>query len=416
MKSTRATEISCYVGYITQAIVLNLLPLFFVIFQNDYKISTSQLSLTIFLTFFLQIGIDSVVAFFGERVNLRATAIAAHVFCAAGLISLAFLPEIIDPFIGILASVALYSVGSAFLEVVINPIFDRLPKKEDAGFTFAHSFYCWGQLLVILVSAVVLGFSNGRWRFIPLCWSIVPILNSIALAIVPIPEKESSEAAVSVKNGRLAKGFFLFIVVMICAGATEQCIAQWASYFAEKGLGTTKLVGDLLGPCLFALFMASGRTLFSLFGKRIKTVTALTFCALASAVCYIAVILIPSPFISLAACALSGLAISILWPATLDLTGEAFVCGTAAFSMLSLAGDVGCTAGPSVSGFVSDLVGGTEIAGSFASLLGISAEQASIRIGFAVSLLFPIVMFALLLVIKRRFFKKDPTLPSVTER
>lgn len=404
-KSTRITEISCYVGYMTQAIVLNLLPLFFVIFQRSYGISTSQLSLTIFLTFFLQIGIDGFVAFLGEKVNLRATAVSAHIFCAVGLIALGILPGLIDPFAGILCAVVMYSVGSALLEVVINPIFDRLPKKEDSGFTFAHSFYCWGQLLVILISALVLGFSSKSWKLIPLCWALVPTVNTVLLSLAPIPEKEPSSATVTVNKGRLAKGFFLFIIIMICAGATEQCVAQWASYFAEKGLGTSKLIGDLLGPCMFAFFMAIGRTLFSFFTKKLRTITALTFCALGSAVCYIAIVLVPSSFVSLAACALSGFAVSILWPATLDLTASAFTCGTAAFSMLSLAGDVGCTVGPSVNGFVTDLADSTHIAQSFASFLGISSEQASIRLGFAVSLFFPVLMFTVLLIIARRFFK-----------
>ncbi len=408
MKKTKITEIACYVGYVTQAIVLNLLPLFFVIFQNDYGISRSKLSILIFLTFFVQIGIDLLIAAFGDRVNLRLMAISSHALSASGLVLLSILPGIIEPFTGIIIAVVTYSVGSALLEMVINPIFDRLPKKESGGFVFAHSFYCWGQMAVILLSAAALGFLGSNWRPIPLVWAIIPIINMIALCFAHIPEEKQNSSDLPEKRHRRSfKGFYLFIIVMICAGASEQGVAQWASYFAEKGLGASKLLGDLLGPCMFAFFMAMGRTLFSVLGQKINIAKALGVCAFSSAVCYLAIAVIPSPAFSLAACALSGLTVSIMWPATLDLASSAFYCTTATFSLLSVAGDIGCTLGPAVNGVISDVFSGTKIAEKLSELFGISSDQMAIRLGFALDSLFPILMIFILLHISRIFLPKS---------
>lgn len=410
MKNLRYTEIACYLSYVTQAINLNLLPLFFVIFQTDYGISTAKLSITVFLTFFLQIAIDALLAFIGERVNLRLLIILSHVTSAAGLTALAILPGVIDPFCGIIIAVVLYSLGSALLEVVINPIFDRLPKKEGVGFTFAHSFYCWGQMGVILISALVLAISDGKWRFIPIFWAILPTFLAVCCFFLPIPEKGSEDKASDSqnrKNVKLGKGFILFILLMIFAGAAEQGVAQWASYFAEKGLGSSKLLGDLLGPCTFALFMAIGRTLLGVSGSKLNLRKALIICALSSSVCYLAIAFLPSPILSLAACALSGFAVSIMWPASLDLASSAFVCGTTAFSLLSLAGDIGCTVGPSVNGFVSDMLADSAVTKGFAEIMNISCDQAAIRLGFAVTSVFSIAMVITLLKISRTFFSKE---------
>lgn len=406
MKNTKITAIACYVGYVTQAIVLNLLPLFFVIFQNEYSISSAKLSFLIFLTFFVQIGIDLFVAWLGEKADLRIFSVLAHAMSATGLILLSLLPDIIDPFGGIIIAVVTYSVGSALLEVMINPLFDRLPQKEEKGFSFAHSFYCWGQMAVILLSALALGLLKNNWQPIPLCWSIIPTANAIVLAFAPIPPKKdlSSENA---KNGASKRYFgkfsmLLFVIIMICAGAAEQGVAQWASYFAEKGLGTEKVIGDLLGPCTFALFMAIGRTLFSLFGSKINIQKALTVCAVSSAVCYAVIAFAPSDILSLAACALSGFAVSIMWPSTLDLASSTFYCGAAAFSILSVAGDIGCTLGPSVNGVVADIFAGTSFAANLSAKLGLTAEQLSIRLGFALNLLFPVIMALTLIYLSKK--------------
>lgn len=410
MQNTKITETACYVGYVTQAIVLNLTPLFFVIFQNSYNISGTKLSFIIFLTFFVQIGIDLLVASVGDRVNLRVLAVLAHVMSAAGLILLSVLPEIIDPFAGIIVAVVTYSVGSALLEVMINPLFDRLPQKESKGFSFAHSFYCWGQMAVILLSALALKFLGTNWRPIPIAWSVIPILNAITLAFAPIPDKveisSDSSADTAIKRTFSKFAMLLFIVVMICAGAAEQSVAQWASYFAEKGLGTSKLVGDLLGPCMFAFFMALSRTLFGVFGKKINIAKALTVCALFCAVCYTVIAFAPSSLISLAACALCGIAVSIMWPATLDLASTSFYCGTTAFSLLSVAGDIGCTVGPSVNGTVSDAFAGTRLAEKLSTSLGISVDQITIRLGFAFDTLFPIIMILALIYLSRKILPK----------
>ena len=421
MKSTKITEIACYVAYVTQAIILNLLPLFFVIFQTDYDISASQLSLTVFLTFFVQIGIDFLVAYIGERANLRILAVLAHVMAASGPVLLAILPGVIDPFAGIIIAVVLYSVGSGLIEVMINPLFDRLPQKESKGFSFAHSFYCWGQMGVILISTLALFILDGAWRIVPLLWAIIPAVNAIALAFAPIPEKDASKEGGSAKHSKKQKfgkfSMLLLIAVMICAGASEQGVAQWASYFAEKGLGTGKLLGDLLGPCMFAFFMAIGRTLFSVLGKRIDITKALTACAVATSVCHFAIALIPSPILSLTACALCGLTVSIMWPATLDLASSSFYCGTAAFSLLSVAGDIGCTVGPSVNGVVSDLFSTTALAEKLGSSLGLSAEQIAIRLGFLLDSVFPIIMIFMLLTISKKLLcgSKKTLAPEITD-
>jgi len=262
---------------------------------------------------------------------------------------------------------------------------------------------------VILISSLLLAISNGAWKFIPICWAVLPTALMILFFFLPIPENVSENtvsADENPKHKRLGRGFLLFIVVMICAGAAEQGVAQWASYFAEKGLGSAKLLGNLLGPCLFAFFMAIGRTLMGIMGNKINLQKILTVSAVLSSVCYLAIAFLPSPFLSLAACALSGFAVSIMWPASLDLASSAFVCGTTAFSLLSLAGDIGCTLGPSANGLISDMLTGTPITEFFADILNISPDQAALRLGFAITSVFSVIMIFTLIRISKVFFTK----------
>ncbi len=398
-----STLFACYLGYITQAIVVNLAPLFFVIFQNRFGVSYVDLANLVLLTFVVQIVTDALMIKITPIVGYRKCAVAAHVFSAIGLALLAFLPRIMDPYAGILISVVLYSIGGGLTEVVISPIVDALPGDAKASaMSLLHAFYSWGQVLVVVLSTVALALiGDDGWNWIPLGWALIPFFNLFNFMRVPIVEVSEEQKKSGIGTFLKSPIFIVALFMMICGGAAEQAMAQWASLFAERALGVSKVLGDLLGPCLFALCMGIGRTGYGIFGEKINIEKALIACGAVSVVCYLVTVFVTVPVLSLLGCAACGFGVSLMWPGVLSYTSQKYNynAGPVMFSLLALGGDTGCSLGPWVTGVVSDLY---LAANSGAA----GAESQAIRYGLLAAIVFPVVMLILLAVMRKLHSQK----------
>ena len=360
MKSFKHTVIACYIAYITQAIVNIFAPLLFVTFNTSFDIPLSKISLLITINFCIQILVDLASTKLVDKIGYRTSAILAHVFSGVGLILLGNLPYMMDPFCGIVISVVLYAVGGGLAEVIISPIVEACPGDEkEAAMSLLHSFYCWGCVLVVLVSTIAFKiFGIQNWRYISMFWAIIPLANIVNFAIVPINTLVSDDEKMSFKTLFTTPIFYILIIMMLAAGASELSMSQWVSAFAEAGLKVDKTTGDLLGSCLFAVLMGSSRIIHAKVAGKVDINKYLTACAILCIFSYLIAVFSPLPLLSLAGCALCGLSVGAMWPGTFSIASKA--CpkgGTALFAFLALAGDLGCSAGPTITGFVSSHFG-----------------------------------------------------------
>ena len=401
--SYRHTKFACYAGYITQAIINNLSPLLFIIYQQDLGLSLTQISLMITVNFLIQMGVDLLSAKFVDRIGYRPCAVAAHLLSVAGLVGISLFPLLVSPYPALLLATGLGAVGGGLLEVLVSPIIEAIPgKRKESEMSLLHSFYCWGHVGVVTLSTVFFLLAGQQnWRLLPLLWAAVPLMNALLFAKVPLKTLTSAGGALSIRALAKQSAFWLFMLLMLCAGASEMAMSQWASYFAEKGLHVSKTLGDLMGPCAFAILMGTARILF---GKSTKypVEKALTFSALLCMLCYGVVILSSSPLISLVGCAVCGFSVGVMWPGVFSMASARLPSGgTALFALLALAGDIGCCSGPSLVGAVSDWVNlrGTSFLQSLFAAIDLS--QLSIKTGFALALLFPALLFLGVFLLKR---------------
>ncbi len=376
----RHTIAASYIGYITQAIVNNFAPLLFVTFHRTYGISLSRIGLLVTVNFVTQILVDLFSAKFTDRIGYRPNAVLAHIFAAVGLILLGILPELTsDPYLGISIAVVIYAIGGGLTEVIISPIVEACPTdKKGAAMSLLHSFYCWGSVLVVLVSTLLfrlLGLDS--WRIISAMWAVIPACNAIYFCFVPINSLADEGRGMSITGLLKKKVFWVLALLMLCSGASELAMSQWASALAETGLHVSKTAGDLAGPCFFAILMGSGRVLHAHVAERFSLTGYLGACACLCIVSYLVVTFSPLPAISLAACGVCGLSVAAMWPGTFSISSK--VCpqgGTTIFALLALAGDIGCSAGPATVGFVS------------------SALQDNLKLGLLSAIIFPVLMIA----------------------
>lgn len=397
---------ACYFGYIIQAIVNNLAPLLFVVFQDQFHISFEMIGRLILINFATQIIVDVLAVKYIDRIGYRTGVVAAHVFSAVGLIALGTLPLIMpNPYIGLVMAVVLYAIGGGLIEVLISPIVDSLPGEEKASaMSLLHAFYCWGQVLVILVTTVLLQVVGSQmWFVFPILWAIIPIYNLTQFVKVPLMPAVSEHEKIPLKELFSSKLFLIALLLMMCAGAAELSMSQWASLFAEKGLQVPKMLGDLLGPCLFAVLMGIGRTIYGVYGHKIHLKKILLASSLLCIACYGITIFVPIPIISLLGCALCGLAVSVMWPGTLSLTSARYPKGgTAMFGLLAVMGDVGASVGPWITGWVSDLGQKSDQLIEMSQINNINIEQLGLKIGMLVAIVFPIMMFVGLCFLKEQ--------------
>lgn len=359
-KSYNKTIYACFIGYIVQAIVNNFVPLLFLTFHNTHGIPMTQITLLITFNFGLQLLVDIMSVTFIDRIGYRASVMIAH-FCAmTGLVCLAILPQICgSAFAGLLISVVIYAVGGGLLEVLVSPIVEACPtKNKEKAMSLLHSFYCWGHVAVVLVSTAFFQlFGIKNWKILACVWAMIPFANMIFFARVPIASLvDKEDRGLTVGQLFRKKIFWVLMLMMICAGASEQAVSQWASTFAEMGLGVSKTIGDLAGPMLFALLMGSARAFYGKYGERIDLDHFMTGSSILCIIAYLCISLVPSPLVGFLGCALCGLSVGIMWPGVFSKAAASVAKGgTAMFAFLALAGDVGCFAGPTVVGMVSEV-------------------------------------------------------------
>ncbi len=349
----RYTFYASYAGYFVQAIINNFLPLLFLTFQKNFALSYDEISLLIIINFGVQLIVDMISASFIDKIGYRISALLAHGFAFTGLFGLAIFPFILPPYIGIILSIVIYAMGSGLIEVIISPLVEACPSQSKSGsMSLLHSFYCWGQMSVVLLSTVFFTFfGTDNWRYLAFVWSIVPLINGIFFSLVPIPETLANGEEMKVKDLLTTKLFYVFALIMLCSGASEIAMSQWASTFAESGLKVSKTLGDLLGPCLFAVLMGSARVLYSKISEKISLAKMMTSSAVLCIISYLTASLSHLPLISLFGCALCGLSVGIMWPGTFSLAAEKIPKGgTAMFAFLALFGDMGCSVGPGTVG------------------------------------------------------------------
>ncbi len=398
MKTTYKTTIfACFTGYIVQAIVNNFVPLLFITFQNTYHIPLSQITLLVTVNFGVQLLVDFLATFFVDKIGYRISIVAAQLFSAAGLVLLTVLPEVISPFAGILAGVIVYAVGGGLLEVLVSPIMESCPTdNKEKAMSLLHSFYCWGHVGVVIVSTAFFGvFGIENWKILACIWAVIPVCNGFVFMKTPIaPLIAEGQKGMSVWELCKSKVFWLFVIMMVCSGASEQAVSQWASAFAELGLGVTKTVGDLAGPLTFAVLMGTARALYGKFGDRINLDRFMTGSTVLCVGSYLLTALSPIPFLSLIGCAVCGFSVGIMWPGTFSKASASLpMGGTAMFALLALAGDLGCSSGPTVVGFVSDVFGG------------------DMKKGILLAIIFPVVLLLCLLG-NRKNYPRSKSIPD----
>lgn len=380
------TITACFFGYITQAIVNNFAPLLFVIFNTELKVSLSSITLLVTLNFLIQLAVDAVSPLFVDKIGYKTSIVTAHVFSALGIFMLSVLPRVISPFPALLISVAFYAVGGGLIEVLISPIVEACPTDNKASaMSLLHSFYCWGTMAVVIVSTLFLHvFGKSAWSILSSLWALLPLAN--ALFFIKVPVNHLNEEAPSMKFSELfsSRIFFVFILLMTSAGACEQAMSQWASFFVESALGVPKALGDLLGITVFALMMGIARVGYSRFGEKVDIKSILILSGCVNLISYIGVSLSSHPYLSLAFCALCGLSSGVLWPGVFSMASEHFPRGgTMMFAYLALAGDLGCSLGPTLTGFVSSFFG------------------SNLNIGLLSASLFPVVLISSALLLKK---------------
>jgi len=384
----RKTLLACYLGFVTQAISANYAPLLFLTFKNSYGIPLDKIAMIPLVFFATQILIDFIATKYADKIGYRTCVITSQAVSAAGLALMAILPDILpDPFIGILISVVLYATGAGLIEVLISPIVEACPfENKDGMMSLLHSFYCWGCVGVVLGSTLFFAvFGLENWKILTVIWAIIPLLNTFNFINCPIERLVEDGEGLSMGQLFRLPLFWLMAFLMMCAGAAETSMFQWASAFTESALGVTKAVGDLAGPCLFAALMGVARVYYGKMSEKLDLTRTMLGCGVLSLFCYLLASLSSAPIFGLIGCALCGLSVGIMWPGTLSISAQK--CpkgGTAMFALLALAGDLGASVGPPSVGSIASLANG------------------NLKYGLLLAAIFPAMMIAGLIVLKKR--------------
>ncbi len=385
-KNYKKTLIACYLGLVTQAIAANFAPLLFLKFHNDYGISLGKIALIPTMFFLTQLTVDLLCAKFVDRIGYRKCVVASEVASAAGLIGLAFLPELLpEPFIGIILSVIVYAIGSGLIEVLVSPIVEACPfEHKDAAMSLLHSFYCWGSVGVVLLSTLFFtAFGIDSWKWLACIWALIPLYNIYNFATCPIERLVDEGKGMGIRGLFRVPMFWVAVILMVCAGASELSMAQWASAYAESAIGLSKTVGDLAGPCMFAVTMGVSRVIYGKYGDRMNLMSFMMGSGLLCLVCYGMASLSSDPVIGLVGCIVCGFSVGIMWPGTISISSSRLPFGgTAMFAMLAMAGDLGGAFGPSLVGNITE------------------AANDNLQAGMLAGSVFPLVLLISLLLLK----------------
>ena len=403
----RRTKMACYMGCITQAINVNLAPLLFIIFQNEFGFTFEQIGRIILINFGTQIVADIIATKYVDRIGYRPSILAALALSVIGLTGLSCMPRLMGgSYAGLVIPVMIYSFGSGLIEVLISPLVEALPGDEKASMmSLLHSFYCWGQTAVVLITTLLIWrLGEGIWPLLPVLWAIIPALDFFVFLKAPLGSVIAEGGTPMRIRDLFKSGFFwVAMVLMICSGSSELTMSQWSSLFAEKGLRVSKLLGDLLGPCLFAVFMGITRAAYGVFGSKIDIHKALIASGGLCVVCYGMTVFSPDPIVSLIGCALCGVSVALMWPGTLSFSAARFpMGGTAMFGILAVCGDIGGAFGPWLAGVVSDAAQKTGAVMNLAAQTGLEPEQLGLKAGLLLGMIFPVCLFIALMMLKKQ--------------
>jgi fucose permease len=386
-KNYKKTLLACYLGFVTQAISANFTPLLFLTFIGIYGITLDKIALIPLVFYLTQLLVDLAATKFADKIGYRNCVVASQVLSAAGLVLMAILPEMLPlPFIGILISVVLYAMGSGLIEVLVSPIVEACPfENKEGAMSLLHSFYCWGAMGVILGSTLFFSiFGVENWKILTFIWALIPLYNTFNFINCPIERLVEDGESMGIRKLLKTPIFWLMILLMICSGASEASMAQWASAFTESALGVSKTVGDLAGPCMFAMFMGISRVLYGKFSEKLNLTKVMLVCGIMCAGCYLLASLSVMPILGLAGCALCGMTVGIMWPGSISISSQN--CpkgGTAMFAFLALAGDLGAMVSPTMVGSISEMAGG------------------NLKTGLLVATIFPMILIIGLLILKK---------------
>ena len=392
-KNYKKTLTACYLGFVTQAISANFAPLLFLTFKSTYGISLEKIALIPFVFYLTQLLIDFAATKFADRIGYRTCVTASQVLSALGLALMAVLPEIMPvPFVGILLAVVLYAMGSGLIEVLVSPIVEACPFENKGGMmSLLHSFYCWGAMGVILGTTLFFSiFGVENWKILAVIWAVVPMVNTFNFLTCPIEHLLEDGESMPIRKLLGMPLFWLMILLMICSGASEVSMAQWASAFTESALGVSKTIGDLAGPCLFAMFMGISRVIYGKMSEKLDLTKSMLLCGAMCTGCYLLAALSPVPIIGLAGCSLCGMAVGLMWPGTISIASQRLPRGgTAMFAFLALAGDLGATVSPVLVGSIAERFEG------------------NLKAGLLVGTIFPIVLVWGLMRLKRKLRRSN---------
>ena len=385
-KNYKKTLIACYLGFVTQAISANFAPLLFLTFKSTYGITLDKIAMIPFVFYLTQLLIDLAATKFADKIGYRTCVVASQLLSAVGLVLMAILPDILPvPFAGVLISVVLYAIGSGLVEVLLSPIVEACPfENKDGMMSLLHSFYCWGAMGVIFGSTLFFAaFGLSNWKILTFIWALVPLYNTFNFINCPIERLIEDGKSMGIKNLLKTPVFCLIIILMVCAGAAEATMTQWTSAFTESAIGISKTIGDLLGPCLFTMFMGISRMLYGKFSEKLNLTKTMLICSIVCAACYLLASLSTQPILGLTGCTLCGLAVGIMWPGTISISSQK--CprgGTAMFAFLALAGDLGAAVSPTMVGSISEIAGG------------------NLKTGLFTATIFPVILVCGLLILK----------------
>ncbi len=386
-KNYKKTLLACYLGFVTQAISANFTPLLFLTFKNTYAITLDKIAMIPLVFYFTQLLTDLAATKYADKIGYRACVVASQLLSSVGLVLMAILPEMLPvPFAGILISVVLYAIGSGLVEVLVSPIVEACPfENKDGMMSLLHSFFCWGSMGVILGSTLFFAvFGIENWKILAFVWALVPLYNTLNFINCPIERLDGDGKSMGVRGLLKTPIFWLMILLMVCSGASEATMTQWASAFTEAALGVSKTVGDLAGPCLFAMFMGISRMLYGKFSEKLDLSRVMLICSAMCVGCYLLASLSALPILGLMGCALCGLAVGIMWPGSISISSQN--CprgGTAMFAFLALAGDLGATVSPAMVGSLSEMAGG------------------DLKTGLLAATVFPVILFGGLILLRR---------------
>lgn len=387
VKDYKKTLTACYLGYITQAVMANFAPLLFLKFHRDYGIPLGKIALISTTFFMTQLVTDILCARFVDRIGYRRSVVASGVCSAAGLIGLAVFPGYFpDPFTGIIVSVVIYAVGSGLIEVLGSPIVEACPfDHKEAVMSLLHSFYCWGTVGVVLLSTLFFAvFGIDRWRWLAAIWALIPLYNIYNFAVCPIEYLVEDGKGLGILGLLRIPLFWVCVILMVCAGASELSMAQWASAYAESAAGLSKTAGDIAGPCMFAVTMGMSRSIYGKFGDRMNLRTFMMGSGILCLICYLMASVSSNPLIGLAGCMICGFSVGIMWPGTISISSRQLPAGgTAMFALLAMAGDLGGAFGPGLVGAV------TQNAGN------------NLQMGMLAGCVFPLVLVVSLFILNR---------------